>query len=136
LELVALADGFRESTESWADLLRDCKRRGMSAPELALGDGALGFRKAVRDVFPDTREQRCWWHKDRQRAGRTAQVRTPGREEGTRGDLQRRGQGPRRQGSQSIRRRLRHQVCRPSSFSTTSKTRPTKEETLSHADRP
>ena len=62
-ELVALADGFRESSESWADLLRDCKRRGMTAPVLAVGDGALGFWKAVRDVFPETREQRCWWHK-------------------------------------------------------------------------
>ena len=62
-ELVALADGFRESAESWADLLRDAKRRGMAAPVLAVGDGALGFWKAVRDVFPDTREQRCWWHK-------------------------------------------------------------------------
>ena len=62
-ELVALADGFRESAESWADLLRDCKRRGMRAPVLAVGDGALGFWKAVREVFPDTREQRCWWHK-------------------------------------------------------------------------
>jgi len=61
-ELVALADGFRESAESWADLLRDCKRRGMTAPVLAVGDGALGFWKAVRDVFPQTREQRCWWH--------------------------------------------------------------------------
>ncbi len=62
-ELVALADGFRESAESWADLLRDCKRRGMAAPVLAVGDGALGFWSAVRDVFPETREQRCWWHK-------------------------------------------------------------------------
>ena len=62
-ELVALADGFRESSESWADLLRDCKRRGMTAPVLAVGDGALGFWKAVRDVFPETAEQRCWWHK-------------------------------------------------------------------------
>jgi putative transposase len=62
-ELVALADGFRESAESWADLLRDCKRRGMRAPVLAVGDGALGFWKAVRDVFPETAEQRCWWHK-------------------------------------------------------------------------
>ena len=51
-ELVALADGFRESAESWADLLRDCKRRGMRAPVLAVGDGALGFRKALRDVSP------------------------------------------------------------------------------------
>ncbi len=62
-ELIALADGFRESTESWADLLRDCKRRGMTAPVLAIGDGALGFWAALRDVFPTTREQRCWFHK-------------------------------------------------------------------------
>jgi transposase-like protein len=61
-ELVALADGFRESGESWADLLRSCKRRGMRAPVLAIGDGALGFWKALREVFPDTKEQRCWWH--------------------------------------------------------------------------
>ena len=62
-ELIALSDGFRESSESWADLLRDCKRRGMRAPVLAVGDGALGFWKAVRDVFPATTEQRCWFHK-------------------------------------------------------------------------
>jgi len=62
-ELIALADGFRESADSWAELLRDCKRRGMRAPMLAVGDGALGFWKAVRDVFPATAEQRCWWHK-------------------------------------------------------------------------
>jgi transposase-like protein len=62
-ELVALADGYRESTESWADLLRDCKRRGMRAPVLAAGDGALGFWGALREVFPETRGQRCWFHK-------------------------------------------------------------------------
>jgi putative transposase len=62
-ELIALDDGHRESTESWADLLRDCKRRGMRTPVLAVGDGALGFWAAVREVFPDTVEQRCWWHK-------------------------------------------------------------------------
>jgi transposase-like protein len=61
-ELVALGDGFRESSESWADLLRSCRRRGMAAPVLAVGDGALGFWKAMREVFPDTREQRCWFH--------------------------------------------------------------------------
>ena len=61
-ELVALADGFRESSESWADLLRSCRRRGMRAPVLAVGDGALGFWKALREVFPDTGEQRCWFH--------------------------------------------------------------------------
>ncbi|MFI6358251.1 IS256 family transposase [Streptomyces sp. NPDC050743] len=62
-ELVALKDGYRESGESWADLLRDCARRGMRAPVLAVGDGALGFWKALAEVFPDTREQRCWVHK-------------------------------------------------------------------------
>jgi transposase-like protein len=62
-ELVALADGHRESIESWADLMRDAKRRGMRAPILAVGDGALGFWGALREVFPQTREQRCWFHK-------------------------------------------------------------------------
>ncbi|MFF2147950.1 IS256 family transposase [Kitasatospora sp. NPDC058190] len=62
-ELVAMTDGYRESSESWAALLRDCERRGMRAPVLAVGDGALGFWKALREVFPDTREQRCWVHK-------------------------------------------------------------------------
>jgi transposase-like protein len=61
-ELVALADGFRESSQSWADLLRSCRRRGMTAPVLAVGDGALGFWKALREVFPASREQRCWFH--------------------------------------------------------------------------
>ena len=61
-QLVAITGGYRESTESWASLLRDCKRRGMRAPVLAVGDGALGFWAAVRDVFPETAEQRCWFH--------------------------------------------------------------------------
>jgi putative transposase len=62
-ELVALTDGHRESTESWAGLLRDCKRRGMRAPVLAVGDGALGFWAALAEVFPETRHQRDWVHK-------------------------------------------------------------------------
>ena len=62
-ELVTLTDGYREAAESWADLLRDCRRRGMRAPVLAAGDGALGFWSALREVFPETREQRCWFHK-------------------------------------------------------------------------
>jgi transposase-like protein len=62
-ELVALADGYRESAESWAELLRDLKARGLVAPVLATGDGALGFWAALRDVFPTTAEQRCWVHK-------------------------------------------------------------------------
>jgi putative transposase len=62
-ELVAMTDGYRESAEAWAALLRDCARRGMRAPVLAAGDGALGLWKALREVFPTTREQRCWVHK-------------------------------------------------------------------------
>jgi len=58
-ELVALADGYRESAESWPDLLRDCARRGMRTPVLADGDGALGFWNALREVFPEAREGRC-----------------------------------------------------------------------------
>ena len=62
-ELLACSDGYRESTESWADVLRDLKNRGMTAPMVAVGDGALGFWSALGDVFPETREQRCWVHK-------------------------------------------------------------------------
>ncbi|MGA7269477.1 MAG: IS256 family transposase [Acidimicrobiia bacterium] len=63
-ELVAVSDGYRESTESWAGLLRSLRDRGLRAPELAVGDGALGFWAALRDVFSDqARQQRCWVHK-------------------------------------------------------------------------
>jgi len=62
-EVIALEDGYRESTESWASVLRDLKRRGMVAPVLAIGDGNLGFWAALRDVYPETKEQRCWKHK-------------------------------------------------------------------------
>jgi putative transposase len=62
-ELVAVADGERESTDSWAELLRDLRRRGMQAPAVAVGDGALGLWAALRDVFPATRHQRDWVHK-------------------------------------------------------------------------
>jgi putative transposase len=63
-ELVGLADGLRESAQSWRDLLLDLKRRGLSSgPQLAVGDGALGFWKALDEVWPITRTQRCWVHK-------------------------------------------------------------------------
>ncbi len=63
-ELIAVADGYRESEQSWRELLLDVKRRGLRiAPELATGDGALGFWKALRQVYPKTRDQRCWLHK-------------------------------------------------------------------------
>src|SRR5262245_922279 len=62
-ELITVEDGYRESAESWKTVLRDLKRRGMRPPVVAVGDGALGFWAAVRDVWPKTREQRDWFHK-------------------------------------------------------------------------
>ena len=109
-ELVALADGYRESVESWADLLRDCARRGMRAPVLAVGDGALGFWGALREVFPATREQRCWFHKIAQRPRCAAEVRASGGEEGPGRDLERRGPPPRPRRRAGVRGRLRGEV--------------------------
>jgi len=65
--LLAVEPGYRESTDSWAAVLRDLRKRGLKAPLLAIGDGALGFWKALRTVdgFQSTREQRCWVHKTR-----------------------------------------------------------------------
>ncbi|MCE6957513.1 transposase, partial [Cereibacter sphaeroides] len=63
-ELVGFQVGVRESAQSWRELLVDIKARGLSVPpELAVGDGGLGFWKALDEVFPDTRHQRCWFHK-------------------------------------------------------------------------
>jgi len=63
-ELLAMTDGFRESTQSWREVLLDLKQRGLKQdPKLAIGDGALGFWAALREVFATTREQRCWLHK-------------------------------------------------------------------------
>ena len=63
-ELIAIADGYRESEQSWIELLLGAKSQGLSvAPKLAVGDGALGFWKALHQVFPTTRDQRCWVHK-------------------------------------------------------------------------
>jgi transposase-like protein len=62
-ELITMTDGYRESSESWANLLRDTARRGMRAPVLAVGDGAFGFWNALGEVFPETRHRRCWVHK-------------------------------------------------------------------------
>jgi putative transposase len=63
-ELVALSDGYRESEQSWTDLLSELKERGLKqAPKLGIGDGALGFWKALSKEFPETVQQRCWVHK-------------------------------------------------------------------------
>lgn len=63
-ELVAIHNGYRESKISWSEILENLKRRGLqSSPELAIGDGALGFWSALEEVFPKTKQQRCWVHK-------------------------------------------------------------------------
>ena len=63
-ELIAVVDGYRESEQSWHELLTGLKQRGLQlAPQVAVGDGALGFWAAIRKVYPQTREQRCWVHK-------------------------------------------------------------------------
>lgn len=109
-ELVAITDGYRESTESWADLLRDLKRRGLRAPVLAVGDGALGFWAALRDVFPETKAQRCWVHK----AANILSALPSSAQAGARRALAEvrdaEDRGPRRGSSQSVRHRVRGQV--------------------------
>ncbi len=63
-ELLAVSDGYRESTIGWKEMFLDLKRRGLDlGPRLAVGDGAMGFWKALREVYPQTKEQRCWVHK-------------------------------------------------------------------------
>lgn len=62
-ELIALDDGYRESEEAWKEVLRKLKRRGLRAPALAVGDGALGFWAALAEIYPETKQQRCWVHK-------------------------------------------------------------------------
>lgn len=62
-QLLAIEDGYRESTQSWREVLLKLKARGLNMPELAIGDGALGFWAAVDEIYPGTRHQRCWVHK-------------------------------------------------------------------------
>lgn len=63
-QVLALSDGYRESTQSWREVLLDLKSRGLTVmPKVAVGDGALGFWKALSEVYPNTKHQRCWVHK-------------------------------------------------------------------------
>ena len=62
---LAIEDGLRESTQSWREVLLNLKARGMNAPALGIGDGAMGFWAAVEEIYPSTRQQRCWCHKTR-----------------------------------------------------------------------
>ena len=102
-ELVALTDGYREAAQSWADLLRDCRRRGRRAPVLAAGDGALGFWSALREVFPRDPRAALLVPQGIECSCRAAEVGAPGGEEGARRDLERRGQVPRPRRGQGIR---------------------------------
>jgi transposase-like protein len=80
-ELVGFQAGVRESAQSWRELLVDLKRRGLEiAPDLAVGDGALGFWKAIEEIFPGTRHQRCWVHKTANVLNKVAL--SPGQHEG------------------------------------------------------
>lgn len=63
-ELIAVSDGYRESTRPWKDILLDLSSRGLkTAPQLAVSDGAMGFQAAAAEVWPETRIHRCWFHK-------------------------------------------------------------------------
>jgi transposase-like protein len=104
-ELLGFQVGVRESAQSWRELLTDLKARGLAlAPELATGDGALGFWKALETIFPTTRHQRCWVHK---RAEQAAQVPPAGRQGRPARDLAGAGPCDRRGGD----RHLRREVC-------------------------
>jgi hypothetical protein len=89
-ELIARTDGYREPCEAWTGLLRDCARRGMRAPVLAVGDSALGFWNAVSEVFPDNRRQRCWVHKTAKVLDALPKSTRPAAKRAGPGDLQRR----------------------------------------------
>ena len=71
---MAIEDGVRESTQSWREVLLKLKSRGMNAPELAIGDGAMGFWAALEEVYGGTVEQRCWDAQDDERIDLSAEV--------------------------------------------------------------
>ena len=122
-ELIALDDGHRESTESWADLLRSCQRRGMRAPVLAIGDGALGFWAAVRQGVPGHPRAAVLVPQDRQRPQRPAEVGAARREDGLAEIWNAEDQGPRRRGGEGVRGAVRREVAqRPPRRSPTTST--------------
>ena len=110
-ELLAIADGYRESAQSWRELLLDLKRRGLEvAPELAVGDGALGFWKALRESHGTTREQRCWLHKTGNVLNKLPQVHPSQGQGAPAGHLDGRDQGSGRAGVRLLLGGLRRQV--------------------------
>ena len=110
-ELVSITDGHRESTESWADVLRDLRRRGMTAPVLAVGDGALGFWGALSEVFPETSAPAVLGPQGSQRAERPPQVRSASSAQCPRRDPRRRGPRSCERGDRAVRKGLRGEVA-------------------------
>ena len=108
--LIALAPGYRESAESWSDLMRDCVRRGLRAPVLAAGDGALGFWSALRDVFPQVKEQRCWFQKIANVLGAMPKSAHPAAKKALAEDLERGEQEESTHRGEGVRRAVRREV--------------------------
>jgi len=109
-ELVGFTDGARESAQDWRDLLLDLKRRGLDVPpRLAIADGALGFWKAAGEVWPKTREQRCWVQ-DRQRARQVTKESAAESQTRVARDLDGGNQGRRRAGVRRLHRELHAQI--------------------------
>ena len=110
-ELIGFQVGVRESAQSWRELLVEVKSRGLTiAPEIAVGDGALGFWKALDEVFPGTRHQRCWVHKTAQRLEQSHTLGADQHEEGSARDLLGAEPGFGRSGDQRLRREIRSEI--------------------------
>ena len=110
-ELVGFQVGVRESAQSWRELLVDLKARGLAvAPEIAVGDGALGFWKALEEIFPTTRHQRCWVHKIANVLNKVPKSVQPSHEGGSARGPRRAGPGERRGRHRDLRREVRRQI--------------------------
>ena len=110
-ELIGFQTGMRESGQSWKELLVDLKARGLSiAPEVAIGDGALGFWKALDEAFPTTRHQRCWLHKTLNVLDKLPKSRAAQCAQGSARDLAVAGPGRGGSGDDDLRREIRAQI--------------------------
>ena len=110
-ELIGFQTGIRESAQSWNELLVDLKARGLSvAPQVAIGDGALGFWKALEQAFPTTRHQHCWLHKTLNVLDEFPEVDAPQRAQGPARDMAVAGPRLGASGDDDIRRQIRAQI--------------------------
>ena len=116
-ELVGFQVGVRESAQSWRELLVDLKARGLAvAPEIAVGDGAMGFWKALDEVFPGTRHQRCWQHKAANVLNKVPPIGAAGHEGGPARGPRRARSGASRGGHRRLRREVQRQVSQGGSL--------------------